>query len=101
MLCFSVGFAAPTVQFEQLLYYVDESDGIVHVPVLRTGDLTFETSVICYTRQQTAQVMMDYTERPWNDHSMINFLPGKKVKLFYFNNITRFTWVMSRYLFWG
>lgn len=73
------------LQFEQESYIFDETSGTVSVPVIRTGDLSYETSVICFTRQRRARVMMDYVERPWTDASRIPFLPGQKVFITYYD----------------
>ena len=67
------------MQFDQPEYIVDEARGWLHVPVLRSGDVSYESSLICYTRQQGALVMMDYEERPLADVSRITFLPGVRV----------------------
>lgn len=73
--------------FDSHEYTVDESSRSIHVPVYRSGDLSFESSVICYTRQNTAHVMMDYDERPLTEVSRITFLPGEKVLnyVFFYN----------------
>jgi hypothetical protein len=69
----------PVIQFEIAEYKVRETAKKVEVSVVRTGDLSFESSAICYTRQDTAQVMMDYDERLNLDESRIKFLPGETV----------------------
>lgn len=68
--------AVPKVQFREAEYKVDESDGHLKVMVFRSGDVSQRSTVRCYTRQGSAQVMMDYNERPNTDASMIEFLPG-------------------------
>ncbi|TNN89506.1 FRAS1-related extracellular matrix protein 2 [Liparis tanakae] len=65
----------PKVQFKEGSYKVDESDGEVTAIVYRSGDITVRSTVRCYTRQASAQVMMDYSERPNTDASIITFLP--------------------------
>ena len=65
--------------FVQEDYVVDESDGTVNVTILRTGDVSCQSSVVCYTRQQTARVMMDFDERILGNASRVTFLPGEKV----------------------
>lgn len=70
-------FAVPKVQFKEGSYKVDESDGEVKVTVYRSGDTSFVSTVRCYTRQGSAQVMMDYSERPNTDASVVTFLPGE------------------------
>ena len=56
---------------------MDESDGEVKAVVYRSGDISLGSTVRCYTRQGSAQVMMDYSERPNTDASIITFLPGE------------------------
>lgn len=69
-------FSVPKVQFKEGSYKVDESDGEVRATVYRSGDISLRSTVRCYTRQGSAQVMMDYSERPNTDASLITFLPG-------------------------
>ncbi len=66
----------PKVQFRETEYEVDEADGEVKVMLYRSGDISQRSTVRCYTRQGSAQVMMDYDERPNTDASIIVFLPG-------------------------
>lgn len=73
--------AVPKVQFREAEYKVDEADGEVKAMVYRSGDISQRSTVLCYTRQGSAQVMMDYDERPNTDASIIVFLPGP----FFFN----------------
>ncbi|KAE8631113.1 hypothetical protein XENTR_v10001087 [Xenopus tropicalis] len=70
----------PSMQFGKEVFTVKEKDGVLHVPVLRTGDLSYESSVRCYTQSQTARVMDDFEERRNSDDSRIIFLKGEKVK---------------------
>ncbi|KAM9330542.1 extracellular matrix organizing protein FRAS1 [Gastrophryne carolinensis] len=70
----------PTMQFSKELYTVKEKDGLLHVPVIRSGDLSYESSVRCYTQSHSAQVMDDFEERRNSDDSRITFLKGEKVK---------------------
>uniref|UniRef100_A0A8C5DN43 Calx-beta domain-containing protein n=1 Tax=Gouania willdenowi TaxID=441366 RepID=A0A8C5DN43_GOUWI len=70
----------PKVQFKEGSYKVDESDGEVKAIVYRNGDINLRSTVRCYTRQGSAQVMMDYNERPNTDASLITFLPGENEK---------------------
>lgn len=67
----------PKVQFKDGSYKVDESDGSVTAIIYRSGDISIGSSVRCYTRQGSAQVMMDYAERPNTDVSVVTFLPGE------------------------
>uniref|UniRef100_A0A3B4BU34 Calx-beta domain-containing protein n=1 Tax=Pygocentrus nattereri TaxID=42514 RepID=A0A3B4BU34_PYGNA len=68
----------PSLQFALSEYRVDESDGRVVAMVIRSGDLTRRLQVRCYTRQSSAQAMMDYEERPDTDLSIITFQPGER-----------------------
>ncbi|KAL6483774.1 hypothetical protein MHYP_G00086460 [Metynnis hypsauchen] len=68
----------PSLQFALSEYRVDESDGRVVAMVIRSGDLTQRSQVRCYTRQGSAQAMMDYEERPDTDLSIISFQPGER-----------------------
>uniref|UniRef100_A0A8D0CH89 Fraser extracellular matrix complex subunit 1 n=1 Tax=Scleropages formosus TaxID=113540 RepID=A0A8D0CH89_SCLFO len=70
----------PSMQFEKNTYTVKENDGILHLPIIRTGDLTFKSSVRCYTRTMSAMVMDDFEERTNTDNSKITFHKGEKVK---------------------
>ncbi|MEQ2208331.1 hypothetical protein XENOCAPTIV_023995, partial [Xenoophorus captivus] len=60
----------PKVQFKEGSYKVDESDGEVRAIVYRSGDISLKSTVRCYTRQGSAQVMMDFSERPNTDASI-------------------------------
>ena len=71
------------MNFAESQYIVDESEQKVDVLIVRTGDLSYESSVICYTRQRTAQVMMDYDERVFTEASRITFKPGESVSFFF------------------
>ncbi|KAG7271527.1 hypothetical protein CRUP_007516 [Coryphaenoides rupestris] len=70
----------PSMQFEKSAYMVKERESVLHVPVLRTGDLSSVSSVRCFTRTLSALVMDDFTERTNTDESRITFLKGEKVK---------------------
>ncbi|MBZ3891170.1 Extracellular matrix protein FRAS1 [Sciurus carolinensis] len=70
----------PSMQFGKDLLLVKEKDGILHVPIIRSGDLSYESSVRCYTQSHSAQVMEDFGERRNADSSRITFLKGEKVK---------------------
>ncbi|XP_070544831.1 extracellular matrix organizing protein FRAS1-like [Ptychodera flava] len=70
----------PSMQFSVEEVLVKESEGVVHVPIIRTGDVSYESSVRCYTRQRSAQVMMDFDERRNTDDFRVVFAPGEKVK---------------------
>ncbi|KAF7223631.1 FRAS1-related extracellular matrix protein 3 isoform X2 [Nothobranchius furzeri] len=70
----------PKVQFKEDRYTVDESNGEVRAVLYRNGDISLTSTVRCYTRQGSAQVMMDYSERPNTDASIVTFLPGESEK---------------------
>ncbi|XP_069782867.1 extracellular matrix organizing protein FRAS1 [Narcine bancroftii] len=70
----------PSMQFGMDVYRVTEKEGELHVPVIRTGDLSYESSVRCYTQQLTAALMEDFEERRNSDESRITFQKGEKVK---------------------
>lgn len=68
------------MQFEKSAYTAKEKDGALHIPVIRTGDLSFTSSVRCFTRTMSAMVMDDFEERRNADESRITFLKGEKVE---------------------
>ncbi|KAK6312695.1 hypothetical protein J4Q44_G00160420, partial [Coregonus suidteri] len=68
------------MQFEKTAYKVKENEGVLSIPIVRTGDLTFKSSVLCFTRTMSAMVMDDFEERRNADDSRIIFLKGEKVK---------------------
>ncbi|XP_039606137.1 FRAS1-related extracellular matrix protein 3 [Polypterus senegalus] len=70
----------PKVQFKEPFYTVNENDGQAIAMVHRSGDINYKSTVRCYTRQGSAQVMIDYDERPNTDNSIITFLPGETEK---------------------
>ncbi|XP_076002015.1 FRAS1-related extracellular matrix protein 2b [Genypterus blacodes] len=67
----------PKVQFRDAVYVGEENVGHITVTVYRSGDISYKSTVRCYSRQGTAQVMMDFNERPNTDASIITFLPGE------------------------
>ncbi|KAG9480616.1 hypothetical protein GDO78_012204, partial [Eleutherodactylus coqui] len=69
-----------SMQFAKDVFTVKEKDELLHVPVIRTGDLSYESSVRCYTQSQSAQVMDDFEERRNSDDSRVIFLKGEKLK---------------------
>ncbi|XP_063776484.1 FRAS1-related extracellular matrix protein 3 [Pseudophryne corroboree] len=66
----------PKVQFKEPVYIVNEKDGQVSATIYRSGDVSHKSTVRCYTRQGSAQVTLDYEERPNTDESLVVFLPG-------------------------
>ncbi|XP_062275712.1 FRAS1-related extracellular matrix protein 2b isoform X3 [Scomber scombrus] len=67
----------PKVQFRDAVYVGNENSGQISATVYRSGDISYKSTVRCYSRQGTAQVMMDFNERPNTDTSIITFLPGE------------------------
>uniref|UniRef100_A0A4W6DZI0 FRAS1 related extracellular matrix 2b n=1 Tax=Lates calcarifer TaxID=8187 RepID=A0A4W6DZI0_LATCA len=67
----------PKVQFRDAVYVGNEDSGQILATVYRSGDISYRSTVRCYSRQGTAQVMMDFNERPNTDASIITFLPGE------------------------
>lgn len=70
----------PKVQFRDAVYVGNENSGQISAVVYRSGDISYKSTVRCYSRQGTAQVMMDFNERPNTDASIITFLPGSVIK---------------------
>ncbi|XP_078258376.1 extracellular matrix organizing protein FRAS1 isoform X5 [Rhinoraja longicauda] len=70
----------PSMQFGKDVYRVKEKEDGLHVSVIRTGDLSYESSVRCYTQQLTAALMEDFEERRNSDDSRLTFQKGEKVK---------------------
>lgn len=83
MLIYGFHFVAlvPNVQFRDAVYVGNEDSGQISAIVYRSGDISYRSTVRCYSRQGTAQVMMDFSERPNTDASIITFLPGGVTKL--------------------
>ncbi len=67
------------MEFDKLTYTVKEKDGVLHIPIFRTGDLSYKSSVRCFTRTMSAMVMDDFEERRNADDSRITFQKGEKV----------------------
>lgn len=70
----------PKVQFHHAVHVGNENAGLISATVYRSGDISYKSTVRCYSRQGTAQVMMDFNERPNTDASIITFLPGSSIK---------------------
>ncbi|KAK7933745.1 hypothetical protein WMY93_004641 [Mugilogobius chulae] len=70
----------PSMQFEKTTFTVKERDSVLNLPIIRSGDLSFKSSVRCFTRTMSAAVMEDFQERPNTDKSRITFLKGERVK---------------------
>jgi len=54
-----------------------EKDRQVTATIVRRGDISHASQVRCYTRQASATVEVDYTEKPDTDQSLVSFLPGR------------------------
>lgn len=72
-------FPVPSMQFEKIAYTVKEKDRALHIPIIRTGDLSYKSSVRCFTRTMSAMVMDDFEERRNADVSRVVFFKGEKV----------------------
>ncbi|KAM7179831.1 FRAS1-related extracellular matrix protein 2 [Macrochelys suwanniensis] len=70
----------PKMQFKEPMYIGNENDGQISAMIYRSGDIRYTSTVRCYSRQGSAQVMMDFEERPNTDDSIITFLPGETEK---------------------
>ncbi|XP_030648642.1 FRAS1-related extracellular matrix protein 2a isoform X2 [Chanos chanos] len=70
----------PKVQFKQAELSGEESQGHITAIVHRSGDISHKSSVRCYTRQGSAQVAVDFDERPNTDGSVVTFSPGETEK---------------------
>ncbi|KAM9295746.1 LOW QUALITY PROTEIN: FRAS1-related extracellular matrix protein 3 [Morus bassanus] len=70
----------PKVQFKEPLYMANEKDEQLVALLYQSGDINHKSTVFCYTRQRSAQVMMDYKERPNTNDSVVVFLPGETEK---------------------
>ncbi|XP_009868673.1 PREDICTED: FRAS1-related extracellular matrix protein 2-like, partial [Apaloderma vittatum] len=70
----------PKFQFKEPMYIANEKDERLVALVYQSGDVSHKSTVRCYTRQGSAQVMMDYKERPNTDDSLVVFLPGETEK---------------------
>ncbi|XP_076458587.1 LOW QUALITY PROTEIN: extracellular matrix organizing protein FRAS1-like [Babylonia areolata] len=70
----------PTFTFQQDSYVVDEQNRTVNATILRLGDLTLPASVLCYTRQLTATVALDFEERLLANVSRVHFEAGDRQK---------------------
>ncbi|XP_035826399.1 extracellular matrix protein FRAS1 [Aplysia californica] len=74
------GLDIPQMTFSQDSYIIDEKNKTLNATINRLGDVNMESSIICFTRQQTAQVMMDFDERIFTNASLVTFRPGERSK---------------------
>lgn len=66
------------MEFEDPEYFINEEKGFVEAVIVRSGDITHDSNVRCYTRQDTAKVSEDFKERMDTDSSRIYFQPGEE-----------------------
>ena len=71
----------PSVQFDQATYATKETAGVLSVMLMRSGDLSLQSSVRCYTRQMSARVGEDFVERPDSPESAVTFRPGQSTQI--------------------
>uniref|UniRef100_A0A8D0GCH3 FRAS1 related extracellular matrix 2 n=1 Tax=Sphenodon punctatus TaxID=8508 RepID=A0A8D0GCH3_SPHPU len=79
-ICIDDSVSDSKMQFKEPVYIVNENAGQVNAVLHRSGDTRYTSTVRCYTRQGSAQVMMDFEERPNTDSSIVTFLPGETEK---------------------
>ena len=71
-------FAAPVIQFTEPTHEIKETDGKIVIPIVRTGNTSTESTVVCYTMDDTAIADDDYLARPDSELSTVEFAPGNK-----------------------
>ena len=74
---FKLYISVPKMEFLHADYEVLETEGQIVAIVTRSGDINQRSKVRCYTRQSSAEVMVDYVERPDTNASFVEFSPGK------------------------
>eukprot|EP00118_Oscarella_pearsei_P010703 m.67205 g.67205 ORF g.67205 m.67205 type:complete len:3953 (+) comp35439_c0_seq1:534-12392(+) len=70
----------PTMSFAQSEYVVEETNGTLAAIVFRTGDISYESSVRCYTRSGSATAAEDFLGRADVDGFRLRFMPGERAK---------------------
>jgi hypothetical protein len=70
----------PVVQFKKQSLSTKEDLGLLEVELTRSGDLTYKSSVSCFTRQDTAKAGEDFTERTKTDSYLVTFNSGESSK---------------------
>ncbi|TSX58287.1 FRAS1-related extracellular matrix protein 2 [Bagarius yarrelli] len=75
-----VSAEVPKMEFKHRVLTREESDRHLTAVIQRSGDITHQSTVRCYTRQGSAEVASDFEERPNTDASIITFLPGETEK---------------------
>lgn len=69
-----------SVGFEKTAMTVNEPDQLIHIPIIRNGDVSQPFSVICHTRHLTAINEKDFIGRYSLEKSRIYFNAGDRVK---------------------
>ncbi|XP_061596739.1 FRAS1-related extracellular matrix protein 2-like [Cololabis saira] len=78
-----------SVFFPEQMYSVEEDAGELFIPVHRSGDVSQELMVVCYTQQGSATGTLpttvlsysDFISRPEEHGSLLHFDPGEREKL--------------------
>ncbi|XP_023241151.1 extracellular matrix protein 3-like [Centruroides sculpturatus] len=70
----------PRMQFKFPTYVGFENDKKVVTVITRRGDVSHMSAVRCYTRQDSAEVSLDFVERPDTNDSFVIFVPGETEK---------------------
>ncbi|XP_060078834.1 extracellular matrix protein 3-like [Ylistrum balloti] len=70
----------PSMQFKAVQYFGSEEEKRVTAVIVRHGDISHGSSVRCYTRQGSAEVSLDFVERPDTDASLVIFRAGEREK---------------------
>lgn len=71
--------SVPKFEFVDSGVTVEENKGVVSLQIRRSGDTSGEASIICFTRQDTAVVDDDFTERSFTETSRLVFAAGQTV----------------------
>jgi hypothetical protein len=70
-------FQAAIIEFDKTKFEVQESDKLVSLPILRTGDLSVDVQIECYTQDVTASANADYVPRYLNSFSVVKIPAGE------------------------
>lgn len=73
-------FLVPKIQFQKISYTASEEDVIVSAVLVRSGDLSSQSAVRCFTRQLSAKAGVDYYERANSDEGVVTFERGEKTQ---------------------
>lgn len=68
------------IELDRVKFEVQESDKLVSIPVMRTGDLSTDVQVECFTQDETAQGNLDYVPRQVNsfNYNLVKIAAGEK-----------------------